>query len=88
MRAWIADVLSQMKSKQQLQGMLYDLCRPYGEVVATDISCDAPDAGQLTCRIRMADRPAASSAAHWLGTTLQDNDMIVLEYQAPGGFTS
>lgn len=88
MRAWIEDVLGQMKSKQQLQGVLHDLCRPYGEVVTTDISCDMAQSRQVVCRIRMADRPATTSVAHWLGTTPQDDDMIVLEYQAPNGFAS
>jgi hypothetical protein len=84
MRAWIQDVLGQMKSKQQLQSVLNDLCRPYGEVIATDI--DLAESRQVTCKIRMADQPAATSAAHWLGTSVPDSDMIVLEYEAPTGF--
>lgn len=86
MRAWIQDVLGQMKSKQQLESVLHDLCRPYGEVVMTDI--DMAESRQLTCRIRMADGPAATSVAHWLGTAAPDNDMIVLEYQAPKEYMS
>jgi hypothetical protein len=85
MRAWIQDVLGQMKSKQQLQGVLHDLCQPYGRA---DISCDLRESQQVRCEIRMADRPAAASVANCLGTSVQDSDMIVLEYQAPKEFKS
>jgi hypothetical protein len=88
MRAWIQDVLGQMKSKEQLQGVLHDLCKSYGEIVTADVSCDEVEPRQVTCKIRMAGRPAATSVAHWLGTTLQESDMIVLEYAAPKDFKS
>lgn len=86
MRAWIQDVLGQVKSTQQLQSVLHDLCRPYGEVVTTDI--DLADSRQVTCKIRMADRPAAKSAADWLGAKVPESDLIVLEYQASTEFKS
>jgi hypothetical protein len=86
MRAWIQDVLGQMKSKQQVQGVLRDLCQPYGEVITADV--DLAESRQVTCKIRMANQPAATSAAHWLGASAPDDDMIVLEYQAPTEFKS
>lgn len=85
MRAWIKDALSQVKTKEQLHGMLQELCGPYGPVVTTDVSCDAAQPGQVMCKIRMADHPEAVSLANWLGTTTQGND-IVLTYQAPTDF--
>lgn len=88
MRAWIQDLLGQMKSNEQLEGVLHELCAPYGDVVAADVSSDGTDPRQVTCTIRMAGRPAATSVAHWLGTGIPGGDIVVLQYQASADYRS
>ncbi len=85
MRAWVKDALSQVKSKEQLHSVLHDLCTPY-KVVATDVSCDADESGEVMCKIRMAERPAANSVADSLGISIQGDDSVVLRYHAPTDF--
>jgi hypothetical protein len=84
MRAWVNDALGQVKSRQQLHGVLQDLCTPY-EVIATDVSCDADESGEVVCNIRLAKQPAANFA-EWLGISIPGSDSVVLKYQAHADF--
>ncbi|MBU1236259.1 MAG: hypothetical protein KJ634_07220 [Gammaproteobacteria bacterium] len=86
MRAWIQDALSHAKTKEQLQGVLNEVCGPYGGIVSTDVSCEAAEPRQVMCKIQLAEHRSAASLASWLGTPAPGDDIVFLTYNAPSDF--